>query len=69
MKTNKIFEYIIFWQPDQEEAKKGVKAEMITPIKTVLATDIEKANILASREIPEKYLDQLDQVTIAVRPF
>ena len=69
MKTNKIFEYAIFWQPTDEEIKKGKKAEIIVPLKVILATDQEKANILASRDIPENYLDRLEQLTIAVRPF
>lgn len=69
MKNFKLFEFAIFWQPSEDSIKKGVKPEIIVPPNTILAMDIEKANILASRQIPDKYLDQLDQVTIAVRPF
>jgi hypothetical protein len=69
MKSYKLFEFAIFWQPSEDAVNKGVKPEIIVSPNTILAIDIEKANILASRQIPDKYLDQLDQVTIAVRPF
>ena len=65
----KLFQYAIFWQPNSEQLKNGEKAKLLVDIKSVLAADEKSAMIMASRDIPEMYLDQLDQIQIAVRPF
>lgn len=65
----KLFQYAIFWLPNEEEVKQGQKAKMLIEVKSVLATDEKGALIFASREIPETYLNQLDQVQIVCRPF
>jgi len=65
----KLFQYAIFWLPNEEESKQGQKAKMLVEVKSVLAAEEKGALIMASREIPEQYLNQLDQVQIVCRPF
>lgn len=65
----KLFQYAIFWVPTAEQKKAGDKAKILIPIKETLADNEGSVQIQASREIPEAYMDQLDQVQICVRPF
>lgn len=65
----RLFQYAIFWVPSEEQKKTGSKAKILIPIKEILANDEASAQIQVSREIPDEYMDQLDQVTICVRPF
>lgn len=69
MKKSKLFEYVVLWHPTEKESKDGKKSSIIVPKKEVLVADDKTAFILANREIPETYLDQLDQVEVIVRPF
>jgi hypothetical protein len=58
----KIFEYAVIAHPTSAEAEEG-KTEV------TLANDERAATIIASRKIPEAWLDKLDRVEIAIRPF
>lgn len=62
----KLFEYAIIFNP--KDSKKE-KTQLLKSVSTVLATTQNNATILASREIPKEYLDRLDEVEVAVRPF
>jgi hypothetical protein len=64
-----LFEYSIFWVPTEQQKKDGKKAEILVPTTTILSANRDAAQTIASRAIPEAYIDQLDQVTIVVRPF
>lgn len=66
---SKLFQYAIYWQPNEEQVKKSEKPKMLVEVKTVLSSDEKGAFVLASREIPEEYLNQLDQIQVVVRPF
>jgi hypothetical protein len=44
-------------------------SEIVQEPKWVLAASPDQVSILAARAIPEKYLDDLDQVEILVSPF
>lgn len=65
----KLFQYAIIWTPSEAQKKESLKAKIIVDLKTVLAANLDQANILASRDIPEEFLTQLDQVEISCRPF
>lgn len=65
----KVFQYVIFWLPTEAQVKEGTKPSVLNDLTTVLAKDEQSANILAARAIPEAYVNQLEQVTIALRPF
>ena len=64
-----VFEYIIYYTPTEEQKKAGEKPKILVERKGKLAESLDKANMLAARDIPEDYTDKIDQVTIACRPF
>lgn len=73
MPKGKLFEYAILFHPHQtrEQKDSGIlpKSEIVLQPKTVIAVDDKQVAIIASRDIPEGFLDKLDQVEIIVRPF
>jgi hypothetical protein len=73
MARGKLFEYAVLYHPRPSKDDKGndvrPKSEIVTSPKTVLATSDKEVGILAARELPEQYIDKLDDVEIVVRPF
>jgi len=69
MSKSVLFQYAIIWNPTADQAKEGKKAKVVKDIQTILAASADKVTLLAAREIPEEYLDEMDQLDIAVRPF
>lgn len=65
MKKN-VYEIAIVFNPKNESSGEGAH---ILVIDNLLASSLENARTLASREIPEEYVDRLDEVTVSVRPF
>ena len=65
----KLFQYVIYWNPTKDQEKEGLKPKIIIEQKNVLVSDIQKVNIIAARDIPDEYLESLEQIVIAVRPF
>lgn len=70
---SQLFQYCIIFNPklskkDEDEGKTA-KAILIKDVTNVLSKDDKEVAILAARQIPEEYLDKLDQVSITVRPF
>jgi hypothetical protein len=59
----KLFEYCVVYHPKTE------KHEIIVPITQVLASDLQKAMLLAARAIPEEYLNDLENIEVLCRPF
>jgi len=64
-----FFQFAVLFHPTKEGYEKGEHSKALVEIKTIFASDAKEAGILAAREIPAEYLDKLDQVEIAVRPF
>lgn len=68
-----LFEYVILYHPVQtkEDMDKGVRrsSEILKGITHVIANDEKEVAMRAAREIPDSYLDKLQQVQIAIRPF
>lgn len=64
-----LFEYAIILEEDRDENDKVVEKAQVLKKSDVLADSKENAMILISREIPEAYLEMLERVTLAVRPF
>ncbi len=67
-----LFEYAVLL--DEKRDKDGditEEAEVVVPVTTVLARDEDQAQMLASRAIPGKLIDEgkVDRVTVVVRPF
>lgn len=59
-----LFQYAIILNAKDDEP-----ARILVPPTNILAKDSNQANILAARAIPEEYLESLELVDIAVRPF
>lgn len=65
-----LFEYVIFLQGKKNrDGDVKEKPEIVAPLALILAEDQEQATLLAGRAIPEEYLDRIDRLTVAVRPF
>lgn len=62
-----VFQYVVFYLPHEDETDD--KARIIVDPATILAKDERQAMMLAARAVPEYFIDKLDQVEIAVRPF
>lgn len=66
----KLFQYVVIYNPDlNKEKNKSKEAKLLVNVTNVLASSFETAKVLAARSIPEQYLDRLDEVEVAVRPF
>lgn len=65
----KLFQYAIMWLPNEQQKKDGQKEKLIKDITSIMANDDKAANILAAKQIPDEYDNQLDQIQIALRPF
>jgi peptidase E len=71
--VNKLFEYCIIYHQlqtkEQKEKGEAQKSILVQDVKRIVARDEKAAQTMAARELPEEYLDKLDQVEIAIRPF
>lgn len=69
----KIYEYAILYHPmqtkEQRDRGESRKSIILVPITPILAKDDKEVQVLAARYIPDEYLNRLDQVEVAVRPF
>lgn len=65
-----VFEYVIVKNEKRDDHDNIVeKAEILAGPTTVLALTQEQATLLAGREIKEDDLEDLERITLAVRPF
>ena len=69
MVNSKLFQYAILWHPNSSQQEKGEVSKIIVEPTTILATEEKTVLMLASKEIPDKYNEKLDQIEIAVRSF
>lgn len=73
MTKDTLFEYAIVFhgKPTKEEADRNarIRSKLLAGPKAILARDEEEVRVLAAREIPEEYMDRLDQVEVLVVPF
>lgn len=68
----KLFEYAILLHPEESKDPKEKDTGKTTVIKqptVILAKDDKQAGMLIAREIPDEYVDKLDQIEVIVRPF
>lgn len=69
----KLYEYAIIYTPlqtkEQNDRGEKPKSELIVDVTRVLAASEKEADIVASRAIPDKYLDKLECIQIAMRDF
>lgn len=69
----KLFQYAILHHPlptkEQTERGETPRSIVVKDITNTVARDEKEVLMIAAREIPEQYLDKLDRVEIALRPF
>lgn len=68
----RVFQYVIVFNPKPNEHKESTeKAKILVDVTTVVAANDKHAGIIASRAIPEEYLDRIadGEVEVVVRPF
>lgn len=65
----KLFQFAVIMHPTEKELEDGKQSKIIVPITTVISKDVSGATLQAGRAIPEEYLDKLDRIEVAVRPF
>lgn len=65
----KIFQYAVILHPTDKEEEEGKTSLLVVPVQTTLAKDQNGAVIQAGRSIPPEYMDRLDRLEVAVRPF
>jgi len=69
----KLFQYAILHHPlptkEQTERGETPRSVVVKDITSILVRDEREALMTAAREIPSEYLDKLDRVEIALRPF
>jgi hypothetical protein len=69
----RIFEFAVLHHPKPKKAQDGEYVTdpsiLIVQPKMVVAGDEKEVAIVAAREIPKEFIDKLNEVEIAVRPF
>jgi len=69
----KLFEYAIIHHPKVVKDAQGNETQgpdvLLKEPTTLLANSDKEVAMRAAREIPDKYLDKLEEVEICVRPF
>lgn len=69
----KLYEYCIIYTPTRTEAQvkagEKVKSVLLVDVTRVLCDDDKQAAMLAARAVPDEYVDKLERIEIAIRPF
>ena len=68
-----LFKFAILYHPkptkEQNDRGESPKTEVLVTPDVVLASNMEQAQTLAGRRIPESHVDKLDDVQVLVGPF
>lgn len=65
----RVFQYLAFFTPNEAEVEAGEKPRLIVQPTFVVSESQQAVALLAARAIPDEYVDKLDRVEVAVRPF
>ncbi len=65
----KLFQYAVLWHPTEQQRKDGQKDKILIDVTTVLQKDQSTVLLEAARSIPQEWMNQLDQIEVAIRPF
>lgn len=66
----KLFEYAVLKSEKlDKDGNTTDAASVVVPITPILAKDQTQAQLLAARAIPEDEIDNLDRMTVVIRPF
>jgi hypothetical protein len=72
MAKGKLFEYAILHHPKTKKDKDGNEIQgksQLLKRDTLLAGNEQEVTMLAARQIPDTYTDQLEDLEILIRPF
>lgn len=67
-----MFEYAVILNEKRDKEGEIVEnAELVVPVKAILARDADQAQMLAARSIPDELVSngKLDRLVVVVRPF
>lgn len=64
---SKLFEYVIIWHPTEKQEGEGQTSKIVVDLKRVLAKDAARVQALAARDIPDEYIEQINQIEILIR--
>lgn len=65
----KLFDYAVIYQGKKDKDGEYVKKPALIKQDSILANDDKQAALVAAREIPESYLEELDKIDVVIRPF
>lgn len=69
----RLFEYAVLYHPKTKKDHDGnditEKSKVVVDVSRVMAGSEKEVGMMASRELPEEYLSDLERVEIIVRPF
>jgi len=68
----KLYEYAIFYAPSNKDKKKEehIAPEMLSDgVQRLLCSSDQEVQIKIARQVPEKFLDRLEDVYIVMRSF
>jgi len=69
-KVLELYEFAIVLQPKEDkDGNVSDPAKVLVMPTTVLASSPENATLMAAKQIPDENMDDLDRVTVVVRPF
>lgn len=73
MAKGRLFEYAVLYHPkptkEQNERGETPKSDIVVDLTSILALDDKQVAIIASRALPDKYIECLEDVEIVVRPL
>jgi hypothetical protein len=70
MSDLQLYHYAVILQPKYDKDDKMVEpGKILIEPTAVLAESADRAQLLAGRAIPEENMDDLDRLTLVVRPF
>lgn len=66
----KLFQFAVILQPKEDKnGEVTEKGKVIVEPTTVLSEDEKQATLIAGRAIPEEHMNDLERLTLVVRPF
>lgn len=65
----RLYEWAVIFEGTKDKDGEWTEKPELLKLDTTLADSENQAQIIAARAIPDKYLERLDRVSIAVRPF
>jgi hypothetical protein len=65
-----LYQYAVILQAKEDKDGEIVEeSKLVVDLQTCLAKDQGQAAMIAARAIPEEFMDRIDRLTVAVRPF